>query len=100
MFVIKHRTSTKKKNKQEYSFQEMTGTALLGSARVYLALTSHFADRDRLIGFRCGAAITFTFAFHSESELKGLKVNRTEVKDFLLSILLFLQSIDKSFWNL
>jgi hypothetical protein len=33
----------------------------------------------------------------SESELK---VNRREVKDFLLSMLLFLQSIDKSFWNL
>jgi hypothetical protein len=39
---VRNKTSNidKKKNKQEYSFQEMTGTALLGSARVYLALTS------------------------------------------------------------
>jgi hypothetical protein len=40
---VRNKTSNidkKKKNKQEYSFQEMTGTALLGSERVYLALTS------------------------------------------------------------
>jgi hypothetical protein len=39
---VRNKTSNidKKKNKQEYSFQEMTVTALLGSARVYLALTS------------------------------------------------------------
>jgi hypothetical protein len=37
---VRNKTSNIDKKKQEYSFQEMTGTALLGSARVYLALTS------------------------------------------------------------
>jgi hypothetical protein len=51
---VRNKTSNidkKKKNKQEYSFQEMTWTALLGSARVYLAPTSQIG-----IGWSVSAA--------------------------------------------
>jgi hypothetical protein len=97
---VRNKTSNIDKKKKQKGIQFPRDDGNGPSGKCTCIFGSDFADRDRLIGFRCGAAITFTFAFHSESELKGLKVNRTEVKDFLLSILLFLQSIDKSFWNL
>jgi hypothetical protein len=68
-----------------------------------------FADPDRLIvdQFPLSAAalpshllLRFILTLSLSDSESELKVNRTEVKDFLLSMLLFLQSIDKSFWNL
>jgi hypothetical protein len=97
MFVIKHRTSTKKKKNRGIQFPRDDVNGPSGNCTCIFG--PDFADRDRLISFHfpCGAAIAFAFAFHSESELKGLKVNRKEVKDFLLSMLLFLQSMIKVF---
>jgi hypothetical protein len=106
---VRNKTSNIDKKKKQTGIQFPRDDVNGPSGKCTCIFGPDFADADRLIvdQFPLSAAalpshllLRFILTLSLSDSESELKVNRTEVKDFLLSMLLFLQSIDKSFWNL